>query len=81
MLAGIYSLYFKFQSQHSHLVIQQLLGHLDANSRSPASVRAGIIEVLSEAAVIEASGSVGPSQESGLVCVCMTVILLVLHFL
>ncbi len=54
------------QSQHSHLVIQQLLGHLDANSRSPASVRAGIMEVLSEAAVIEATGSVGQSVD---VCV------------
>ncbi|XP_056157302.1 protein EFR3 homolog B-like [Lampris incognitus] len=52
---------FSIQSQHSHLVIQQLLGHLDANSQSPASVRAGIVEVLSEAAVIEASGSVGPT--------------------
>ncbi|XP_074520433.1 LOW QUALITY PROTEIN: protein EFR3 homolog B-like [Halichoeres trimaculatus] len=52
---------FSIQSQHSHLVIQQLLGHLDANSRSPASVRAGIVEVLSEAAVIEATGSVGPT--------------------
>uniref|UniRef100_A0A4W5KA58 EFR3 homolog B n=1 Tax=Hucho hucho TaxID=62062 RepID=A0A4W5KA58_9TELE len=48
-------------SQHSHLVIQQLLGHLDANSKSSATVRAGIVEVLSEAAVIEASGSVGPT--------------------
>uniref|UniRef100_A0A8C7XLR0 EFR3 homolog B n=1 Tax=Oryzias sinensis TaxID=183150 RepID=A0A8C7XLR0_9TELE len=52
---------YSIQSQHSHLVIQQLLGHLDANSRSPASVRAGIVEVLSEAAVIEAAGSVGPT--------------------
>ncbi|XP_056226769.1 protein EFR3 homolog B-like [Seriola aureovittata] len=52
---------YSIQSQHSHLVIQQLLGHLDANSRSPASVRAGIVEVLSEAAVIEATGSVGPT--------------------
>ncbi|KAF7207134.1 transcript variant X1 [Nothobranchius furzeri] len=52
---------FSIQSQHSHLVIQQLLGHLDANSRSSASVRAGIVEVLSEAAVIEATGSVGPT--------------------
>ncbi|XP_061571962.1 protein EFR3 homolog B-like isoform X2 [Cololabis saira] len=52
---------FSIQSQHSHLVIQQLLGHLDANSRSPASVRAGIVEVLAEAAVIEATGSVGPT--------------------
>ncbi|KAM4538477.1 protein EFR3 homolog B-like [Fundulus diaphanus] len=52
---------FSIQSQHSHLVIQQLLGHLDANSRSPASIRAGIVEVLSEAAVIEATGSVGPT--------------------
>lgn len=51
---------YKFpQSQHSHLVIQQLLGHLDANSKSSARVRAGIVEVLSEAAVIEASGSIG----------------------
>ncbi|XP_054882178.1 protein EFR3 homolog B-like isoform X1 [Poeciliopsis prolifica] len=59
---------FSIQSQHSHLVIQQLLGHLDANSRSPASVRAGIVEVLSEAAVIEATGSVGepePDSEPG----------------
>uniref|UniRef100_A0A663MDL1 EFR3 homolog B n=1 Tax=Athene cunicularia TaxID=194338 RepID=A0A663MDL1_ATHCN len=47
--------------QHSHLVIQQLLGHLDANSKSAATVRAGIVEVLSEAAVIAASGSVGPT--------------------
>uniref|UniRef100_A0A3B3CC83 EFR3 homolog B n=1 Tax=Oryzias melastigma TaxID=30732 RepID=A0A3B3CC83_ORYME len=52
---------YSIQSQHSHLVIQQLLGHLDANSKSPASVRAGIVEVLSEAAVIEAAGSVGPT--------------------
>ncbi|KAM4560287.1 protein EFR3 homolog B-like [Odontesthes bonariensis] len=52
---------YSIQSQHSHLVIQQLLGHLDANSRSPASVRAGIVEVLSEAAVIEATDSVGPT--------------------
>lgn len=54
------------QSQHSHLVIQQLLGHLDANSRSPAFVRAGIVEVLSEAAVIEATGSVGESPPPAL---------------
>ncbi|KAF3688359.1 Protein EFR3 -like protein B [Channa argus] len=52
---------YSIQSQHSHLVTQQLLGHLDANSRSPASVRAGIVEVLSEAAVIEATGSIGPT--------------------
>ncbi|EDL01381.1 mCG7958, partial [Mus musculus] len=47
--------------QHSHLVIQQLLSHLDANSRSAATVRAGIVEVLSEAAIIAATGSVGPT--------------------
>ncbi|XP_071222887.1 protein EFR3 homolog B-like isoform X2 [Salvelinus alpinus] len=52
---------YSIQSQHSHLVIQQLLGHLDANSKNSATVRAGIVEVLSEAAVIEASGSVGPT--------------------
>ncbi|EHH21945.1 hypothetical protein EGK_05120, partial [Macaca mulatta] len=50
---------YSIQPQHSHLVIQQLLGHLDANSRSAATVRAGIVEVLSEAAVIAATGSVG----------------------
>uniref|UniRef100_A0A8C7XJH6 EFR3 homolog B n=1 Tax=Oryzias sinensis TaxID=183150 RepID=A0A8C7XJH6_9TELE len=59
---------YSIQSQHSHLVIQQLLGHLDANSRSPASVRAGIVEVLSEAAVIEAAGSVGQSDEHCRIC-------------
>uniref|UniRef100_A0A8C3TWY3 EFR3 homolog B n=1 Tax=Catharus ustulatus TaxID=91951 RepID=A0A8C3TWY3_CATUS len=52
---------FSIQPQHSHLVIQQLLGHLDANSRSAAPIRAGIVEVLSEAAGIAASGSVGPT--------------------
>ncbi|NWV51249.1 EFR3B protein, partial [Daphoenositta chrysoptera] len=52
---------YSIQPQHSHLVIQQLLGHLDANSRSAAPIRAGIVEVLSEAAVIAASGSVGPT--------------------
>ncbi|XP_008160585.3 protein EFR3 homolog B isoform X1 [Eptesicus fuscus] len=52
---------YSIQPQHSHLVIQQLLGHLDANSRSAATVRAGIVEVLSEAAVIAATGSVGPT--------------------
>lgn len=55
------SYYFLSQSQHSHLVIQQLLGHLDANSKSSATVRAGIVEVLLEAAAIAASGSVGES--------------------
>ncbi|XP_072545985.1 protein EFR3 homolog B isoform X1 [Salminus brasiliensis] len=52
---------YSIQSQHSHLVIQQLLGHLDANSKNSATVRAGIVEVISEAAVIEASGSIGPT--------------------
>uniref|UniRef100_A0A7N6B3G2 EFR3 homolog B n=1 Tax=Anabas testudineus TaxID=64144 RepID=A0A7N6B3G2_ANATE len=53
--------FFFLQSQHSHLVIQQLLGHLDANSKNSAKVRAGIVEVLLEAAAIAASGSVGPT--------------------
>lgn len=52
------------QSQHSHLVIQQLLGHLDANSKNSATVRAGIVEVLLEAAAIAASGSVGEMKSS-----------------
>ncbi|XP_027895986.1 protein EFR3 homolog B isoform X3 [Xiphophorus couchianus] len=52
---------YSIQSQHSHLVIQQLLGHLDANSKNSAKVRAGIVEVLLEAAAIAASGSVGPT--------------------
>uniref|UniRef100_A0A673LQ48 Protein EFR3 homolog B-like n=1 Tax=Sinocyclocheilus rhinocerous TaxID=307959 RepID=A0A673LQ48_9TELE len=52
---------YSIQSQHSHLVIQQLLGHLDANSKNSSRVRAGIVEVISEAAVIEASGSIGPT--------------------
>lgn len=52
------------QSQHSHLVIQQLLGHLDANSKNSATVRAGIVEVLLEAAAIAASGSVGKMSDT-----------------
>ncbi|XP_051868622.1 protein EFR3 homolog B-like isoform X3 [Pristis pectinata] len=41
--------------------VQQLVGHLDANSKSAAKVRTGIVEVLSESAVIAAGGSVGPT--------------------
>ncbi|XP_078413655.1 protein EFR3 homolog B-like [Cetorhinus maximus] len=52
---------YSVQSQHSHLVIQHLVGHLDANSKSAAKVRTGIVEVLSESAVIAAGGSVGPT--------------------
>ncbi|XP_035388662.1 protein EFR3 homolog B isoform X3 [Electrophorus electricus] len=52
---------YSIQSQHSHLVIQLLLGHLDANSKNSATVREGIVEVISEAAAIEASGSIGPT--------------------
>ncbi|XP_038627303.1 protein EFR3 homolog B isoform X1 [Tachyglossus aculeatus] len=52
---------YSIQPQHSHLVIQQLLSHLDANSRSAATVRAGIVEVLAQAAVIASTGSVGPT--------------------
>ncbi|XP_064557384.1 protein EFR3 homolog B-like, partial [Zonotrichia leucophrys gambelii] len=52
---------FSIQPQHSHLVIQQLLQHLDANGRSGAAVRAGIVAVLSEAAAIAAAGAVGPT--------------------
>lgn len=52
---------YSVQSQHSHLVIQQLVVHLDANSKSAAKVRTGIVEVLSESAVIAAAGSVGPT--------------------
>lgn len=59
MLPFIHRHVIFFQSQHSHLVIQQLLGHLDANSKNSATVRAGIVEVLLEAAAIAASGSVG----------------------
>lgn len=58
------------QSQHSHLVIQQLLGHLDANSKNSATVRAGIVEVLLEAAAIAASGSVGKMGRSHHLLVC-----------
>uniref|UniRef100_A0AAV2L737 IQ motif containing B1 n=1 Tax=Knipowitschia caucasica TaxID=637954 RepID=A0AAV2L737_KNICA len=46
--------------QHSHLVVQLILGHLDANSRSAASVRTGIVQVL-RAAVTKATGSIGPT--------------------
>ncbi|XP_075454742.1 protein EFR3 homolog B isoform X3 [Ascaphus truei] len=52
---------YSIQPQHSHLVIQQLLRHLDSNSRNAATIRVGIVEVLSEAAVIAATGSVGPT--------------------
>ncbi|KAM7027976.1 LOW QUALITY PROTEIN: protein EFR3 homolog B-like [Passerculus sandwichensis] len=52
---------FSIQPQHSQLVIQQLLQHLDANGRSGAALRAGIVAVLNEAAAIAATGAVGPT--------------------
>nr|XP_013802294.1 PREDICTED: protein EFR3 homolog B [Apteryx mantelli mantelli] len=44
----LFNLQHAEEAESSHLVIQQLLGHLDANSKSAATVRAGIVEVLSE---------------------------------
>nr|DBA25457.1 TPA: hypothetical protein GDO54_009838 [Pyxicephalus adspersus] len=62
---------YSIQPQHSHLVIQQLLSHLDANSKSAATVRAGIVEVLSEAAVIAATGPVGIENRNRLIQVML----------
>ncbi|XP_061424961.1 protein EFR3 homolog B isoform X2 [Lethenteron reissneri] len=52
---------YSIQAQHSHLVLQQLLGHLDTHSKDSARVRAGLVQVLAETVAIAAGGSVGPT--------------------
>lgn len=47
------------QAQHSHHVIQQVLGHLDTHNKDMPRVRAGIVQVLLETVAIAAKGSVG----------------------
>ncbi|KPP79661.1 protein EFR3 A-like [Scleropages formosus] len=48
-------------AQHSHHVIQQVLGHLDTHNKDTPRVRAGIVQVLLETVAIAAKGSVGPT--------------------
>uniref|UniRef100_A0A674BHA2 EFR3 homolog A (S. cerevisiae) n=1 Tax=Salmo trutta TaxID=8032 RepID=A0A674BHA2_SALTR len=46
-------------AQHSHHVIQQVLGHLDTHNKNTPRMRAGIVQVLLETVAIAAKGSVG----------------------
>lgn len=52
---------YSIQAQHSHRVIQQILGHLDIHRKSAPRVRAGIVQVLLETVAIAAKGSIGPT--------------------
>uniref|UniRef100_A0A8C4Q735 EFR3 homolog B n=1 Tax=Eptatretus burgeri TaxID=7764 RepID=A0A8C4Q735_EPTBU len=52
---------YSIPPQHYHLVIQQLLSHLDLHGREVASVRAGVVQAFTEAVIIAASGSIGPT--------------------
>ncbi|XP_043922180.1 protein EFR3 homolog A [Protopterus annectens] len=52
---------YSIQAQHSHRVIQQILGHLDHHRKSSPRLRAGIVQVLLETVAIAAKGSVGPT--------------------
>ncbi|XP_054619695.1 protein EFR3 homolog A isoform X4 [Dunckerocampus dactyliophorus] len=52
---------YSIQAQHSHHVIQQVLGHLDTHNKNTPRVRAGIVQVLLETVAIAAKGSVGPT--------------------
>lgn len=52
---------YSIQSQHSYVVIQKLMTHLDQHSEDPVAIRIGIATVLSEIVVIAANASIGPS--------------------
>ncbi|XP_078711912.1 protein EFR3 homolog B-like isoform X1 [Lampetra fluviatilis] len=52
---------YSVQNQHAHMVLQKLLGHLDTHSKARATVRAGVVQVLSETVSIAAGGSIGPA--------------------
>ncbi|MBN3304324.1 EFR3A protein, partial [Amia calva] len=52
---------YSIQAQHSHHVIQQVLGHLDTHNKDTPRVRAGIVQVLLETVAIAAKGSIGPT--------------------
>lgn len=52
---------YAVQAQHGHLVVQELMRHLDHHSKSTASLKTRIAEVLTETVVIAAGGSIGPS--------------------
>ncbi|XP_025109068.1 protein EFR3 homolog B-like isoform X2 [Pomacea canaliculata] len=52
---------FSVQSQHSYLVIQLLLSHLDKHVKDDPEIKTSIITVLFEAVLISAGGSIGPS--------------------
>uniref|UniRef100_A0A674BHJ8 EFR3 homolog A (S. cerevisiae) n=1 Tax=Salmo trutta TaxID=8032 RepID=A0A674BHJ8_SALTR len=52
---------YRRMAQHSHHVIQQVLGHLDTHNKNTPRMRAGIVQVLLETVAIAAKGSVGPT--------------------
>ena len=47
------------QSGYGYLVVQQLMNHLDENSKKEAKIKASIVDVLSQTVLIAAGGSIG----------------------
>ncbi|XP_067928396.1 protein EFR3 homolog B-like isoform X2 [Watersipora subatra] len=52
---------YSVQAQYGYMVVQMLMSHLDSLQSSPAELKASITDVLSEAVIISAGGSIGPS--------------------
>uniref|UniRef100_H3AWD0 EFR3 homolog A n=1 Tax=Latimeria chalumnae TaxID=7897 RepID=H3AWD0_LATCH len=52
---------YSVQVQHSHYVIQQILGHLATHKSDPPRYRAGIVQVLLETVAIVSKGPIGPT--------------------
>lgn len=52
---------YSVQMQYSHVVIAELIAHLDRHGRSDPCVKAKIINVVAKVVLIAAGGSIGPS--------------------
>ncbi len=48
-----------FQAQYGYVVVQNLMSHLDENSKQDPRIKGGIVDVLSETVLIAAGGSIG----------------------
>ena len=49
----------EFQAQYGYVVVQNLMSHLDENSKKHPKIKSGIVDVLAETVLIAAGGSIG----------------------
>lgn len=55
----VYPNFHVTQAQYGYVVVQNLMSHLDENSKKHPKIKSGIVDVLAETVLIAAGGSIG----------------------